>query len=495
MQMNQMKTTRRNLLSGLGAGTAALMSGLPTTARTAELPTQGQFDTDVIVIGAGYAGLACARALNKAGRQALVLEARDRVGGRCLNLNLPSPYEQYVVEGGAEFIGPTQDRMYQLVNELGLQTFPAYDTGNQVSYIQGNRRVYNGVLPWTGLFSTGEVGIAMLRLDSMANDVPLESPWAAKKAAEWDAQTMQGWIDSNLFTDSGRSLMRLAVLSLMSAEPSEVSFLFMLTYIRRGGGLDSLLSTSGGAQQDRIVGGSQAIALAMANRLPGNILYNAAAHTVTQSGGGVSVQGHGFEVRGQRVVVAMAPWMASRIRFEPLDGLTQNRLQMGQRVPMGSAWKMHVVYDTPFWRADGLSGQVISDAYLPKIVFDNTPSQSGAPGVLMAFIDGKDARDAGLMSPAVRRQHVLKALSVYFGPRALQLRAYTETNWQGENFSAGGPVGVFPPGVLTGFGAALKTPIGKLHWAGTETASTWMGYMEGAVRSGERAAMEILQQG
>lgn len=493
--MNDFKTSRRGLLTGLSATAATLIPGMQTAAQAAISPTQGQFDTDVVIVGGGYAGLACARALQKAGRQVLLLEARDRVGGRCMNMPLPAPYGQYVVEGGAEFIGPTQDRMYQLVSELGLQTFPAYDTGNQVSYIQGTRRTYSGVLPWTGLLSTGEAGIALLKLESLANQVPLESPWTATKAAEWDAQSMQTWIDSNLVTTSGRSLMRLAVLSLLSTEPREISFLFMLAYIRRGGGLTSLLSTSGGAQQDRIVGGSQSIALAMARQLPGRILFNAAAHTVSQSNGGVTVRGDGFEVRGQQVVVAMAPWMASRLRYEPLDGPTQNRLQMGQRVPMGSAWKMHAVYDTPFWRADGLSGQAISDAYLPKIVFDNTPSQPGAPGVLMAFIDGQDARDASLMTPAARRQNVLAALSTYFGSRAGQPRAYAEMNWQGENFSGGGPVGVFPPGVLTGFGSSLRAPIGRLHWAGTETASVWMGYMEGAVRSGERAAQEVLQQG
>lgn len=489
-------TSRRRLLTGMTASAAAtVLPGMGASMAQAATPggTEGQYDTDVVVVGAGYAGLACARALAKAGRQVLVLEARDRVGGRCLNVALPAPYDRYVVEGGAEFIGPTQDRMYQLVSELGLQTFPAFDTGDQVSFIQGTRRTYSGVLPWTGLFSTGEAGIALLRLEGLAKQVPVEMPWKAAKAAEWDSQSMQGWIDSNLLTTSGRSQLRLAVLSLLSTEPREISFLFMLAYIRRGGGLSTLLSTSGGAQQDRIVGGSQAIALGMARQLQGRILYRAAAHTVRQSGSEVSVLGDSFEVRAQRVVVAMAPWMASRLRYEPLDGATQNRLQLGQRVPMGSAWKMQAVYDTPFWRADGLSGQAISDAYLPKIVFDNTPSQPGAPGVLMAFIDGQDARDASLMSPALRRQNVLNALATYFGPRAAQPRAFLETNWQAENFSGGGPVGVFPPGVLTSFGPALRAPIGRLHWAGTETASVWMGYMEGAVRSGERAAQEVLQ--
>lgn len=486
---------RRRWLGQLGAtvATTTLAAGASKPARAAVgQALTGVYDTDVIVIGAGYAGLACARALAKAGRQVMVLEARDRVGGRCMNSPLPYPYQRFVVEAGAEFIGPTQDRMYALVTELGLKTFPAYDQGQQVSYLGGTRRVYSGVLPWTSLTSTSEVGLAMLKLDSLAKQVPLEAPWTATKAGEWDAQTAQDWINENTLTQLGRQQLRLAVLALLSTEPRDISMLFLLAYIRRGGSLSLLLSTTGGAQQDRIVGGSQVIAQAMARTIQNSIVFGAAVRSVVQQANSVEVSGDQFTVRGQRVVVAMSPSMTAGIRFAPLDGLMQQRVQLGQRVPMGAAWKVHCAYDKPFWRDDGLSGQCISDAFLPKIVFDNTPPEAGAPGVLMAFIDGQDARDASLMSPAARKQNVLDALKVYFGPKAGSPTAYGEMNWQSETFSGGGPVGVFPPGVLTGFGPALRAPIGRVHWAGTETATVWMGYMEGAVRSGEQVAKDIL---
>lgn len=493
--MDSTSPSRRRMLAGLTASAAATLipAGREGLANAATGPSAfGQYDTDVVVIGGGYSGLACARALVAAGRQVLVLEARDRVGGRCWNQNLPAPYNRFIVEGGAEFIGPTQDRMYALVKELGLSTFPAYDTGKLVNINNGKRSTYSGVLPWTNLLSTGEVGVALLTLEALAKQVPLDAPWTATKAAEWDGQSMQTWMDRNLLTRDAKTLLRLAVLSLLSVEPRDASFLFMLHYIHSGGGLISLLSTSGGAQQDRIVGGSQAIALGMANRLSGRLLFNAAVHSVKQDANGIAVAGDGFVVRAQHAVVAMAPWMASRISYAPLDGPTQVRLQMMQRVPMGSAWKVHCVYERPFWRDDGLSGQVTSDAYLPKIVFDNTPPEAGAPGVIMAFIDGQDARDAAFMTPAARKKNVLDALTVYFGTKAANPVAYMEHSWQAENFSGGGPTGVFPPGVLTGFGKSLRTPVGRLHWAGTETSTVWTGYMEGAVRSGERAAQEIL---
>lgn len=489
--------TRRRLLAGIGAGLGAgaaglLTGGVPGAAQAAGPSASGHYETDVIVVGAGYAGLACARALVAAGRQVLVLEGRDRVGGRCWNQSLPAPWDRYVVEGGAEFIGPTQTRMYELVQQLGLRTFPAYDTGKLVSWANGRRTTYSGVLPTFNLLATGEIALAMLKLDELAKKVPLDAPWTADKAAEWDALSVQTWIDRNLLSRDAKSLLRLAVLSLLSTEPADISFLYLLQYIHSGGGLTLLLSTSGGAQQDRIVGGSQAIANAMGQSLAGRIVFRAAARTIRQDATGVTVAGDGFTVRGQRVVVAMAPWMAGRMNYEPLDGPTQVRLQLMQRVPMGSAWKVQCIYDRPFWREAGLAGQVTSDDFLPKIVFDNTPSEPGAPGVIMAFIDGQDARKASLMTPAARRQNVVEALARYFGPQAANPLGYMETNWQAENFTGGAPVGIFPPGVLTGFGPALRAPIGRLHWAGTETATVWTGYMEGAVRSGERAAQEVL---
>ncbi|MBI3381139.1 MAG: FAD-dependent oxidoreductase [Aquabacterium sp.] len=494
--MSQPSTpSRRRLLSGLTATAAAtlLPAGRDNLAQAATgSGAVGDYSTDVVVVGGGYSGLACARSLVAAGKQVLLLEARERVGGRCVNQPLPAPFNQYVVEGGAEFIGPTQDRMYSLVQQLGLQTFAAYNTGKQVNYVNGKRATYSGVLPWTGLFSTAEIGIAMLRIDDLAKTVPLDAPWNASKAVQWDSQSVQTWMDANLLTADAKSLLRLAVLALLSAEPRDISMLYMLFYIHAGGGLTTMLSTAGGAQQDRIVGGSQSIALGMARELGTRILYNSPARQIKQDAYGIAVSGDGFTVRAQHAVMAMSPWMASRLSYEPLDGPTQYRMQMMQRVPMGSIWKVHCVYDKPFWRDAGLSGQVTSDAYLPKVVFDNTPPEAGAPGVLMGFIDGQDARDAVLMTPEARKANVLKAMSVYFGPQAATPLAYTENNWQSENLSGGGPTGVFPPGVLTGFGAALRAPIGRLHWAGTETSTIWAGYMDGAVRSGERAANEIL---
>lgn len=491
--MNDRTITRRQVLAGLAAGsTAPLLAAAPAASAASTIANASDLETEVVVIGGGYAGLACARALRAAGRRVVLLEARDRVGGRCVNQRLPAPYDRYVVEGGAEFIGPTQDRMYALARELGIATFTAYNTGLLVDYENGRRTTYSGRIPPGALAGAGEAAIALERLNLMAKQVPLDAPWTAREAQRWDTLTVQAWIDRNLVSESAKRLLTLATIAVFSAEPRELSFLYFLHYVHAAGDLNYLLDTAGGAQQDRIVGGSQAIALGLAAQLADVIRYNTPVRSIAEGRADIVVTADGLRVRAQRVVVAMSPWMAGRIRYEPLSPALQARQQLAQRVPMGSIWKVHAVYPTPFWRAAGLNGQVTSDAYLPKVTFDNTPPEPGAPGVLMGFIDGQDARDAVLMTPAERRANVIEAFVTYFGEAARQPVGYLEMNWQAEEYSGGGPTGTFPPGVLTAYRGALRDPVGRIHWAGTETSTIWSGYMDGAVRSGERAAAEVL---
>lgn len=495
--MSESKVSRRGWLGGMGASAAAGLlgggaAGTGTEAQAASV-SPGRIEAEVLVIGAGYAGLACTRALQQAGRDVVLLEARSRPGGRCLNQAMPAPFQRYTLEAGAAYLAPQQTRMRELAAELGIGIFPTYNTGKLVSYLNGRRGTYSGVVPTANLVAAAELGLALLNLDALAAKLDAEAPWAHPKAAEWDSQTFQNWMDKNLLSGDAKDMMRLAVLSLLSCEPREVSLLFVLLYARAAGSLTTLLSTEGGGQQDRVVGGSQRIALGMALQVQGRLLYNMPVHRLSQTAQGVVVSGDGFEALAQRVVVAMSPGMAGRMRYDgALDGAMQQRLQLMQRMPMGAIWKVHCVYDRPFWRDDGLNGQVTSDQGLTKVTFDSTPPEAGAPGVLMGFIDGQDALDACTMAPAERKQKVIESLVAYFGPKAAQPLAYAEQNWQAEDHSAGGPTAYTGPGVLTALGPALRAPCGRVHWAGAETATVWLGYMEGAVRSGERAAREVL---
>ncbi|MEY4765717.1 MAG: hypothetical protein RI907_2390 [Pseudomonadota bacterium] len=480
--------------------TATSLAALPTLSALGTGPAQsatvasarGSYTTEVAVLGAGYAGLACARSLVAAGKQVLVVEGRDRVGGRCWNQPLPAPYDKWVVAAGAQFLGPTQERMYALCAEFGLQTSPIFDTGRLVNLMNGRRTTYKGVLPTANPLALLSAGTALLNLDNLAAKLPPDTPWTASNAVALDSMSVQTWIDKNVGNKDARNLLRVAVLALLSTEPASISMLHFLWYARMSGGLTLLLSTTGGAQQDQVVGGSQLIAQGMARSLGERILYNAGVKRVTQSAQGVRIEGDGFSVQAQRVVVAMSPAMAQRIDFQPLDGAMQVRTQLMQRVPMGSVWKAFAVYERPFWRDAGLNGQVTSDDHITKVTFDSTPPGEGAPGVMLGFIEGQDAIDASLMSAADRKAAVIKAFTAYFGNEAASPKAYLEVNWQAEAYSQGGYTGVCPPGVLTQFKDVWRQAIGRVHWAGTETATAWSGYMEGAVRSGERAAQEVL---
>lgn len=445
---------------------------------------------DVVIVGAGLAGLTAARRLKAAGRQVCILEARDRVGGRTLNqaVTVPGAQPGTIVEVGGQWVGPTQDRVLALIAELGLQTFKTWGVGKSVDFRNGRRSVYGGRIPPGAMLGAIEAQLALWRLNRMARQVPLAAPWTAAQAARWDSQTFQTWMDRNLHTRNGRALLQLMIEAVFSAQPRDLSLLHVLFYIHSAGGLDRLVETDGGAQDSRIVGGSQRISVEMAAALGERVRLNSAVMRIEHDDTGVTVCGDDFHLRAQRVIVAIPPTLAGRIRYAPaLDGL---RDQLMQRMPMGTVIKVQCVYPTPFWRAQGLNGQATSDVGPVKVAFDNSPPD-GHIGVLMGFIEGADGRRAQLQSVEQRRDAVTARLASYFGEAARTPLEYIERNWSAEEWSRGCYAGYFPPGVWSDYGPALRAPIGRLHWAGTETAEVWNGYFDGAVRSGERAAQEV----
>ncbi len=448
------------------------------------------FDVDVVIVGAGLAGLTAARQLVGAGRTVRVLEARDRVGGRTLNhaLTAPSARPGTVVEVGGQWVGPTQDRVLALIDELGLKTFKTWGTGQSVDLRNGKRTEYGGRIPPGAMLGAVEAQIALWRLNRMARQVPPEAPWEAPKASQWDSQTFQTWMDHNLYTRNGRALLQLVIEAVFSAQPRDLSLLHVLFYIRSAGSLEKLVETDGGAQEARIVGGSQRICLEMADALGDRVRLNAPVLRIEHDDHGVTACGDDFRVRARRAIVAIPPALAGRIRYAPaLDGL---RDQLSQRMPMGTVIKVQCVYDKPFWRDAGLNGQATGDIRPVKVAFDNSPPD-GHVGVLMGFIEGEDGRRAQRQTVEQRRQATIDCFARWFGEAARHPVEYIERNWSAEEWSRGCYAGYFPPGVWSDFGSALRTPIGRLHWAGTETAAIWNGYFDGAVRSGERAAQEV----
>lgn len=464
-----------------------------------------QLEADVAIVGAGLAGLVAARQLAAAGARPLVVEARDRVGGRLLNEEIGGGK---IVEVGGQWIGPTQDRIAALAAELGVGTFPTYDEGREVLEMGGRRTTYSDfdrVRPELlrdlsraiSPLALIDFEQARARLDRMAKRVPLEAPWEAPKALLWDGQTFATWLRRNTRTAHARSLFELVTEAVWAAEPADVSLLHVLFYTRSGSGFNSLIGTDGGAQQDRFHGGSQRIALLMAEQLGAEqVRLGAPVRRIEHGGDGVVVHAAGgsagsVSVRARRAIVAVPPTLAGRIDYDP--PLPALRDQLTQRMPQGSVIKTMTIYDEPFWRREGLSGQGTSDLGPARVTFDNSPPD-GSPGVLLGFLEGRFARHWATRPAAERRAAILAGHARLFGPRAAQPVAFVERIWAAEEWTRGCYGCLMTTGGWTEYGRALREPVGRLHWAGAETATVWNGYMDGAVQSGECAAAEVLAQ-
>ncbi|MFF2082804.1 flavin monoamine oxidase family protein [Nocardia sp. NPDC058176] len=442
---------------------------------------------DVIVVGAGAAGLTAARALVAAGREVVVLEARVRVGGRTLNLEVPG--SDTYVEAGGMWVGPGQDRVLALVDELGFATFPTHVQGVNVGEFAGRMTRFSGRIPRLNPLVLADIGLTQLRLDRSARRIPLQAPWTAPHARELDGQTFDTWLRAHSHTAAGRAFFRLITQAVWCAEPEEMSALWAQFYIHSGGGVDSLINTAGGAQQDRVVGGTQRLSIAMAEELGERVVLDAAVTEIDWSDTEVRVRAGQRQWRARHAIVAVPPPLVQRIRFTP--GLPAERAHLLQRMPMGWTIKVNVVYDEPFWRAQGLSGQANSDTRALGTVFDAGPPD-GNPAVLVGFLEATHAQTASRLTPAQRRAVVLDDLAAYFGPRARNPVHYVEQDWAAEPFSLGCYGAFATPSTLTRFGPELRRPTGPVHWAGTETATRWAGYIDGAIESGHRAAAEIL---
>ena len=173
--------------------------------------------------------------------------------------------------------------------------------------------------------------------------------------------------------------------------------------------------------------------------------------------------------------------------------LEDDRLALYRQAVAGPESKTLVVYDEPFWRAAGFSGQTPDPNSASEVTLDATPA-SGSPGVIASFTFGRVAERVDALDDSERRQAVLDALTSRFGRLAASPVEMIETAWWKEQWTRGCSMAHFPPGTLTRYGSLLREPFGRLHWAGTETSTTSHGSIDGAVRSGERASAEILDR-
>lgn len=443
---------------------------------------------DVIVIGAGFAGLTATRQLLKANKDVLLLEARDRVGGRVHTQTLA---DGGYVDLGAAWIGPTQDRIYALAREFGVETFATYAEGLSTQYFRGKVKRYKGLIPPLPVGALVSLDLAIKKMNKLSQAVDLQAPWLTPNAPQWDAMTLASWMRQQMNFGVARDFFKVAAEAIWAADPAEISMLHALFYTKSGGNLDTLMNVKNGAQEERIVGGSQTIINRLAADCQGKIRLNTPVKAIQQHTDSVTVVGEGFSYKAQNVVVAVPPTLAQRIDYEPI--LPAARDQLTQRMFMGDVWKTFAIYERPFWRDQNLNGlAATTDGYV-TVTFDNSP-KDGNKGILMGFVLGHRAKAFAQLSASERQAEALNAFATFFGEKARQPLQYLEHNWATEEWSRGCYAGVMPTGAWTSVGHALRKPIGLIHWAGTETADVWNGYMEGAIRSGERVATELLSQ-
>ena len=444
-------------------------------------------EADVCVVGAGYAGLTAARRLTQAGKSVVVLEARDRVGGRIWTHRLDGGAS---VDRGGAWLAPKHDAVFGLAREVDVQTYKTYVAGDHLLLGDGRMRRYRGLIPRISPAAVLTLLLANAKLDRMARRVPLDAPWTAKRAAEWDALSV-GWFleRSGIRTTLARDLWESAIRGLFPGDLDDISFLNLLFLVHSHGSINTLLSIDGGSQENMVVGGAGSIAQRVADALGPAIRLGAPARAIRQKADHVVVESAALTVSARHAIVTVPPALALDIAFDP--ALPPDRVTLYRHSTAGPETKTLLVYDEPFWRAAGFSGQSADPKSASEVTIDASPA-AGTPGVLASFTFGPVAERVDALDPAERRRLVLARMVERFGPRAGTPSAFIETPWWKEEWTRGCSMAHWSPGILTRYGALLRQPFGRVHWAGTETADVSYGAIDGAVRSGERVATEVL---
>ena len=376
--------------------------------------------------------------------------------------------------------------MLALAAELGCETVPTYGRGKNLIRWRGRVRSYRSTIPRLSMLELVDVSRIQWRFERISRQVPVHEPWTAPTAHKLDAQSLDAWLRSVYAGASTRDLMAIVARVTWGCEPDEVSMLHAVRYVKAAGGLGRMLDVEGGAQQDRFPGGTQQIAVRMADELGPRVVLSAVVRRIERRAeDAVTVEYDQGRVAARSVIVAIPPEHRAGIVFEP--ALPAEYEKLAQHWPQGRLSKAYAAYDTPFWRADGRSGEAVSDEGPVFITFDVSPGDKG-PGILLGFTD---ARTFDPLSAADRRDRALAGFATLFGDAALQPIDYVDHCWGTEKFAPGGPTAAVPPGSWTTYGPWLRKPVDRIVWAGTETADAWTGFLDGAVRSGKRAAAEV----
>ncbi|KAM7045707.1 amine oxidase [flavin-containing] A-like isoform 1-T2 [Molossus nigricans] len=476
----------------------ASLSPIPTPGKTVNLSMASRERAsasghmfDVIVVGGGISGLSAAKLLTEHGVNVLVLEARDRVGGRTYTIR--NKHVDYVDVGGA-YVGPTQNRILRLSKELGLKTYKVNVNERIVQYVKGKTYPFRGAFPpvWNPIAYL-DYNNLWRTMDNMGKEIPADAPWNAPHAEEWDRITMKELIDKICWTQTAKQFASLFVNINVTSEPHEVSALWFLWYVKQCGGTTRIFSVTNGGQERKFVGGSGQVSELIMSRLGDRVKLSRPVTSVDQSGDNIIIETLNHEVYECKYVIsAIPPTLTAKIHFIP--ELPPERNQLVQRLPMGAIIKCMMYYKEAFWKKKDYCGcMIIQDEEAPiSITLDDTKPDGSLPAI-MGFILARKAVQLAKLQKDQRKKIICELYSKVLGSEeALQPVHYEEKNWCEEQYSGGCYTAYFPPGIMTQYGRVIREPVGRIYFAGTETATHWSGYMEGAVEAGERAARSIL---
>jgi monoamine oxidase len=498
--------SRRQLMKGVAGAAAGVTAGSALTSATAGATASSSSrvirSVDVAIVGAGISGLYAGYLLSHKPRTSFaVIDARGRTGGRILNASIG--VRKQVVEAGAEFIGAQDTLLRRLViHDLKLPIYATFGDkpGQGAPIVDFGKPAAITEFSWPLVPPeiAVETGLMAAALDEMASQVPLDNPARARNAAAWDNQTLESWLETNISSPEVRTVGALSAYGLFGAEPGDGSLLQFLFSIHAHGGVIATGGITGGAQQNRVTGGTQLITNALANRIGAdNIILNAPVRAIDQTGRRVVITTDAGKIQARSVILAIPPTFAGAIDYYPQMPIL--RAQLTQRFPMGYAVKVHAVYRKPFWRhlttkyphtPDGLSGIVLSKNGPVTLGFDNSPGGAKATtGVLLGFVFANNGRVWGSKPAAARRAEVLAQFVRWFGPGAAHPIRYMEQDWAAERWTRG-YIGYPTTGVRTDYRTAFTPKVGRIFLAGTETAGEGSGGMEGALEAAARAVKQ-----
>jgi monoamine oxidase len=477
--------SRREALKLLGTSAAVT---LPAQGLLASDNPQSSaaHKTDVVVVGAGFAGMMAARSLVRSGKKVVVLEARNRVGGRVQ----PATLAGRAIDGGGMWVGATQTRLLETIKEYGLHTRPQFLEGRNILEINGKRVMADKEASGLAPEVQAECDRVTAELDRLSAQVPLEAPWTMAHAEELDQTTVEEWLKSQTRNPAALRFFESATRILFTADPFQLSLLYFLFCLRSGDDFNTVYAFENGAQGFLVNETMHQVAAKVAAELGATIKLEAPVTAISQDAAGVTVASAKGEWRGHYAIVAVPLPLSVRIRYSP--SLPSQRDALAQRMPMGSVIKYWVAYEKPFWRERGLNGLLESDAPPSnQIAVDASPPE-GRPGFLSGFIDTDSALEWSGRPMEERKKMIVDRLVSFLGPEAAHPIDYKDQDWPSDPWSRGCFGANMGPGVMTTLGKVIREPHGRIHWAGAETSARWMGYIDGAIRSGERAAEEVL---